>query len=467
VYSISEHLNGHIIEEVLRDFSNANNIAVFLFDREGNKALSYPPEPEAEGIAEGIIKMPIVIRDELVGYIGTSGHGSSQIEFLTKIISLAIEREFEISNLSQEVARLYEELSTMWKLSSRLGAVLDVDKICRVLADEVMNICPSENISVMLVGELIPYEEGRRCEVEKKTEEAKRFLFSKVSLVKDSEKASKMVLPLDMGVIVEACSKREGITICDFKPSEGFTYPISKILIVPLIVEDETIGVIVASDKLNGEEFYSTEIKLISSIASECAISIKKALLFDEIREMLFSTAEAFSRAVEAKDPNTYGHSKRVSEYSSVLATALGLDTDMVDRVRLAALLHDIGKIGTPEVILDKETGLDPEETARMRDHPSVGARMIENIKKMRDISRWICLHHERWDGSGYPLGLRGEEIPLASRIIAVADFYDAITSDRPYRKAISKSEAIEIMRGLSGKHFDPKILDLFERVFG
>jgi len=462
MYSISEHLSGHIIEEVLRDFFSANNIAVFLFDREGNKALSYPPESEPKGI----IKRPILIRDELVGYIGTPKQGGCQIKFLTKIISLAIEREFEISNLSQEVARLYEELSTIWKLSSRLGAGLDVDKICRVLADEIMNICPSENVSVMLVGKVIPYKEGKRCWIEKKSEEGKRFLFSKVSLGRDPEKASKMMLPLEKGFIAEVCSKKEPITICDFKPLEEFTYPINKILVVPLIVEDETIGAIVASDKLNGEEFYSTEIKLISSIASECAISIKKALLFDEIREMLFSTAEAFSRAVEAKDPNTYGHSRRVSEYSSALAEALGLDPDMKDRIRLAALLHDIGKIGTPEVILDKETGLDPEEIARMRNHPYVGAHMIENIKKMQDISQWICLHHERWDGTGYPLGLKGEEIPIASRIIAVADFYDAITSDRPYRKAISKSEAIGIMRGLSGKHFDPAVLDVFERVF-
>lgn len=445
MYSISEHLKDPSITEALRDFSCAHNMAVFLFDKDGKIVLSYLPESGSVGI----IKEPIIIRDEIVGHIGVPETGVGCLGFLIKFISLVIERGFEISSLSQEVARLYEELSTIWKLSSKLGAGLDVDKICKVLADEVMNICPSENISIMLAE-----EEGDR-----------RVLLPEVSLGRDSERASKMVLPLEKGFIKEACSKKDAITICDFKASDGFTYPINKILIVPLIVEDEIIGAIIASDKLDGEEFYSTEIKLISSIASECAISIKKALLFDEIRQMLFSTAEAFSRAVEAKDPNTYGHSKRVSDYSAMLAKSLGLEPDMIDRVRLAALLHDIGKIGTPEVILDKETGLDPEETQRMRDHPSVGAYMIENIKKMRDISRWIYLHHEKWDGSGYPLGLKGEDIPIASRIIAVADFYDAITSDRPYRKAISKTEAIEVMRGLSGKHFDPAILDVFERV--
>jgi putative nucleotidyltransferase with HDIG domain len=231
---------------------------------------------------------------------------------------------------------------------------------------------------------------------------------------------------------------------------------------VPLSVEGSVIGAIIATDKLDGEDYYSTEIKLISSIATDCAVAIKKALLYDEIHEMLFNTAEAFSLAMEAKDPYTYGHSKRVSELSANIAKAIGLAPETIRRIRLAALLHDIGKLGTPEVILGKVSGLEPEEMDRMKEHPYAGARIVENIGRMREIAQWMCHHHEKYDGSGYPSGLKGDEIPLPSRIIALADFYDALTSERPYRKALGRDEAVRIMGESVGTHFDPAVFEHF-----
>jgi putative nucleotidyltransferase with HDIG domain len=177
---------------------------------------------------------------------------------------------------------------------------------------------------------------------------------------------------------------------------------------------------------------------------------------------MLFSTAEAFSLAMEAKDPYTYGHSKRVSELSASIAKTFGLSAEALSRVRLAALLHDIGKIGTPEVILGKNSTLEPEEMDRMKEHPYVGSRMIENIRRMRDIAIWLCHHHEKYDGTGYPSGLKGDQIPLPSRIIALADYYDALTSERPYRKAFTRDEAVNTMKESVGTHFDPVVFEHF-----
>jgi putative nucleotidyltransferase with HDIG domain len=225
------------------------------------------------------------------------------------------------------------------------------------------------------------------------------------------------------------------------------------------------IGVIVATDKLNGDEYYSTEIKLIHSIASECAISIKKALLYEEIRDILFSVTESFALAIDAKDPYTYGHSKRVAETAASVAVQMGFSSEAVHWIRLAALLHDVGKIGTPENILRKNGSLSADEMGRIKDHPIVGAKMIEHISRMGEVAQWICHHHEKYDGTGYPAGLAQEEIPMPSKIIAVADYYDALTSDRPYRKTLSKKEALDIMRRLIGIQFDPAVFEYFEKV--
>lgn len=460
---IFEFIRADKLKKVLRQYSEAFNAPVFLLDRDKGVLLKFPEDaPES-----GLNMSPLDIRELMIGYVGMpSGGSEGQLGFIGQNLSEMAEMGYEIESLSGEVAKNYEELSLLWRLSSRLGAGLNVDKICNVLAEEAMSICPSNNVSIMLVID-IPTGPSPALGDRVAPQAKMSLLFPKVSFGRDASRASTVPLATDRGLIGYVFEKKEAITVCDVHKDErfeGFPYPMTGILIVPLIVEDTVIGVIIASDKLNGEEFYTTEIKLISGIASECAISIKKALLFDEIHDMLFSTAEAFSFAIDAKDPYTYGHSKRVSEISVAMAKMLGLPPDTTNWIRLAALLHDIGKIGTPEDILHKVGKLDPDEAERMKEHPLTGAKMIEHIQKLREVATWICHHHEKYDGTGYPSGLKGEEIPLPSRIISLADFYDALTTDRPYRKAFPKEEAIQIMKESNGTHFDPAIFDYFEK---
>jgi putative nucleotidyltransferase with HDIG domain len=385
-----------------------------------------------------------------------------------------IEMGYELDSLSGEVVRNYEELTLLWSLSSRLGSELNVDKICKILSDEIMNICPSKNISIMLDGEIfsdavtmISFLHQPHISEPKILIFEKQLLFSKLSIGMHADKASKMTLSKDKGLIGYAFRKKEALTVHDVhsdKRFEPFPYPIKSILIVPLVAEDTVIGAIIASDKLNYEEFLSKEIKLISGIASECALSLKKALLYDEIQSMLFSTAEAFAFAIEAKDPYTYGHSKRVSEMVVQIGLHVGLPPDKLNWIKLAALLHDIGKIGTPEDILHKPEKLTPAEMSKIKEHSVIGARMVEHIKRMKDIAQWIYHHHEKYDGSGYPAGIEGNAIPLAARIISIADTFDALTSDRPYRKAFTRDEALRIMRKSIGLHFDPFLFRYFEK---
>lgn len=462
------------LKKLFRQYSEAFNIKVLLLDKNKELLLAFPEDtPQAE-----VIMKPLNLRDSLLGYIAmplTDKASETYLDFIGQNLSEMIEMGYEIESLSGEVARNYEELSLLWRLSSRLGAGLNVEKICNILADEVMKVCPSKNISIMLVSDIssdtlaIPsissIQNPQRLESEPLVK--KSVLFSKVSLGADAGSASKMTLNKDTGLIGYAFEKREALTVCEVYNDnrfEGFPYPVKSLLIVPLIVEDIIIGAIIASDKANGEEFYSTEIKLISSLASECAISIKKALLFDEIHSMFFGIAEAFSFAIDAKDPYTYGHSRRVSEMAVKIAKNMGLPSNTVTLIRLSALLHDIGKIGTPEDILRKVEKLNPDEISKIREHPLVGARMIEHIQRLKEIAKFIRYHHEKFDGSGYPAGIEGNDIPLPSRIISMADTFDAITSDRPYRKAFTKEEAIKIMKDLVGAHFDPVLFKYFEQ---
>ncbi|NOK63116.1 MAG: Adenylate cyclase [Chloroflexi bacterium AL-W] len=166
--------------------------------------------------------------------------------------------------------------------------------------------------------------------------------------------------------------------------------------------------------------------------------------------------------AIEEKDPYTEGHIRRMSVYSEQLAIACGLNDAMVRAIRYGGFLHDIGKIGVSEAILCKPGPLNPEEIIQMRQHPEIGARIISPMRFARDVAPIVYGHHERWDGAGYPNQLSGENIPIGARIVSIVDAYDAMTTDRPYRAALSELEAVNRLWEGSGTQFDPQILSIF-----
>jgi putative two-component system response regulator len=168
------------------------------------------------------------------------------------------------------------------------------------------------------------------------------------------------------------------------------------------------------------------------------------------------------AQAVEAKDAYTEGHLRRLQHYGEQLAIACGLGTHQVRAVRHGGILHDIGKIGVDEAILRKPGPLTADEMAQMRRHPEIGAGIISQMRFAKDVAPIISGHHEYWDGSGYPHGLAGEEIPIGARIITIVDAYDAMTTDRPYRAALSDEEALQRLQAARGTQFDPQILDVF-----
>ncbi|TFH39089.1 MAG: HD domain-containing protein [Chrysiogenales bacterium] len=207
--------------------------------------------------------------------------------------------------------------------------------------------------------------------------------------------------------------------------------------------------------------FSEKEVESAKMLADQVGIALQSVRAFEEKEQLLLGILLALTRSIDAKSKWTAGHSERVAMYSEKIGVRLGMNDNEVRTLALSALLHDIGKIAISELILDKPGRLTEQEYALIKEHPATGARIIADIPSYGEILPGILYHHEHWDGSGYPRGLRGEEIPFTSRIITIADVYDAITADRPYRKGLSDGNVIAFMMDQSGALFDASIVTL------
>ena len=358
-----------------------------------------------------------------------------------------LETGYELHNLSSEIVRNYEEMALLYDLSTKLSAQSDPEIICRVVSDEVESLIPVKNLAVFLV-------DPKSGEMD-----------SIIARGHDGRHHPRIHLKPGEGITGRVAQTGKPVILRDARQDSDFLptgYPVTSLLCIPIVLGQKTLGTINASDKLDGREFSTYDRKLIMAIAAEAAVALENAHLITEVKDLFMSAVKSLVMAIDAKDPYTHFHSLRVSEVSGVLSEELGLDKGEVEQIRLAALLHDVGKIGVPEHVLLKPGKLTPEEWGEMKQHPLHSVHILEQVKQFSPIVKWVRHEHEHYDGSGYPDQLKGEAIPLPSRIIAVADAFDAITSDRYYRKGRSEEVALSILQEGSDSQFDPAVIRAF-----
>jgi putative nucleotidyltransferase with HDIG domain len=239
---------------------------------------------------------------------------------------------------------------------------------------------------------------------------------------------------------------------------------LTSFVVFPIFVDKAPFAALVYGHE-SPVQIPAEDIQQARQVADQVAVAFSNAQLIEALEKLHWGTLTALARAIDAKSTWTAGHSERVTTLAVSIGRAMGLTAKELQTMHRGGLLHDIGKIGTPPVILDKPGKLEPEETRVMQDHVRIGARILEPIPGFREALPIVLQHHEWFDGSGYPEGLAGESISLHARIFAVADCYDAMKSDRPYRKGLPHEKVLEIIRSQSGTHFDPKVIEAFVKM--
>ena len=454
---------------------------VCRFD-EGNQVLAVVLKSDGEAVGAALIDSGHERR-------GTSDEGrgtSEMLELLAENFQAAGQAEKQIEMVSNELAQTYEELVLLHKLSTNMKITEPDATFLQMACDSLADIVGVEGMAILL---------------EKTIESEKRLVLSAgLGLIDVNEQMAGI---LKNRLVEEINSGHEALLDSEVDSHFKYDWPknIKSIIAVPFWGKGKTgapfpssegskgaeeaqndnsiIGLMVAINRIDKPDFDSTDAKLFNSVANGCAIFIDNGRLFKDLEELFIGSLKALTSSIDAKDPYTRGHSERVAFISRWIAERIDgpapaspdarrgggeepLKGEQIHKIYLTGLLHDIGKMGVDDAVLRKKGKLTEQEMNDIRKHPSIGAGILSEIKQMRDIVPGVLCHHERADGKGYPNGLVGGQIPLVGKIVGLADSFDAMTSERTYRGAMTVEEArTEIEKGL-GTQFDEKVGRVF-----
>ncbi len=370
------------------------------------------------------------------------------------IVSLSNEIVMVIENamLFNERERKVVELDNLLKATEAIASAMQLDPLLDMIMELGMNVMDAEGCSVLLVDE-----------------KEKKLQFVAASGAK-KEEVKKLSLDMGEGVAGWVAQNDQPLLIEDVSKDSRFSKKVDEtleqetksLICIPLKVKERTIGVMEVMNKRGDRTFTERDMVLFKPLSAQAAVAIERARLYEDLEDMYISTVKSLAAAIDAKDPYTRGHSERVTRFSMLIAKELGLDDKTQRDVQLCGLLHDVGKIGVPISVLRKKDKLTDEDWKHIRRHPVLGAEIVSPITQLKELIPNIRHHHERYDGKGYPDGLKGEDIPLISRILAVADTFDALTSERPYRNGLSDKAAVEEMKVVKGTQLDSVCVEAF-----
>jgi len=352
----------------------------------------------------------------------------------------------------QEVLEEKDNLKILLEAGQIINSSLNIDEVLKLVMDKVIEILRAERGFIMLIDEKtsdLVLKTARN--MDKQTIDSEEFSIS-LSTIRSVAETGKTVLSTNTSMDPQL-KRRASI----------FLHSIRSILCIPLKFRDRIMGVVYVDNRVNQGHFSDKHRVLLEGLANQAAIAIENARLYEQLEKNYLDVIRALANAIEAKNPYTRGHSDRVTKFAVQTAKAMKLSLNEIKEIEMAGILHDVGKIGIGEDVLNKPGHLNKEEFEIMKRHPEIGYGIIGAIKNLPKVVKDSVLYHqEKYDGTGYPQGLKGEEIPLYARIIAVCDAFDAMTSDRVYRKSLGVEVATQELKKCSGKQFDPDIIDVF-----
>lgn len=351
-----------------------------------------------------------------------------------------------ISKQLEEENLLFSKLVSLHEVTKVLTSTLDIAELDKKFLNYSIKMSKADG------GALLINDSSGRLSISETCGKVEKKLWVNQALTN----AARWVLSREEPIVIES-----GVNVL---PSGLLPIPpeFKSFISFPLKTPSRIVGVLSLVRFASRQPFTNLDLEIINVLASQASISIENVRLYQNIRDNYLKTIRAFALAVEAKDEYTHGHSENVMKYTVVLARHLGLPDQEIELVKYAGLLHDIGKIGISEQILNKAGKLTDREFEEIKKHPELGARIIADVPFLKSLVPMVLHHHEFYCGGGYPTGISGTEIPFGARILSVSDAFEAMTSDRPYRKSLSQEVAFSILKKEKGKQFDPNIIDAF-----
>ena len=397
--------------------------------------------------------------------IAITGHGTidTAIETMRHGTQGFIVKPFTPSEIKTLIAQVIRK-NLIIKENIKLKALLPVFEICRRMMSEI-HIDP---LIKLIAEEASKYTGAERTSLLLVDDDGTMNV--SVSVGADFNKAADPIAKESIAHWV-AANKRPLLLDRQLAEQEPFKQmlfnkEITSALCVPIILNDHCLGVLALSNIKKGQPFTDSDLELATILCGQAAAAIENARLYENSENMYFSTISSLASAIEARDRYTANHAQRIGSCSTLIAKEMGLDENYTRMLSAAGILHDIGKIGIPDQILLKNGRLTKGEYEVMKRHPEIGAEILDKLNGMDEIKTIIRHHHEHFDGGGYPDGLKGHAIALGSRIVSIVDAFEAMTSCRPYRKAMPVELALEELNRNAGTQFDPEVVAIFNKIF-
>lgn len=370
------------------------------------------------------------------------------------MMTTAIERLQASSRLQLQM----DEATTLYQVGKAISSTLDLTELLKKIMAMATKVMRCETSTVYLI--------------DRETNELYFHIVQGDGAV--AARLQEIRLPMGTGLAGWCAQNNQPVIVPDASKDPRFYkggdkksgFVTRSMICVPMRLKDEVVGVLQVLNRTGDIPFNEHDVELLEAVSNQSVSALDNARLYENIQKVYLATVEVLATAIDAKDPYTHGHSRRVTEYSVAIAEEMGFDPKQLEDIRYAGLLHDVGKIGIRDSIIGKPSKLTDEEYAIIKKHPEIGAQIIEPVTFMSSKIPGVLHHHEYYDGRGYPHHLVGEAIPLMARIICVADTFDAMTSDRPYRRGLDVNVAINELKKFSGRQFDPLCVEAFLKAY-